>query len=113
MDRSTRLAQIHNRSTRYEVVADNGTTRVLIGYTIHRSRHGLLTVMRRDGAALVSALQIGETDQITAGKNAAAGFTCTTASGTWSMRFSGRTERDCIMDSELPSYRSLILSEVA
>jgi hypothetical protein len=98
-DKTERLLERHNRATRYEVVAcGEGIEKFLVGYTIHKSRHGLLTTMR-NRSDLIERLQIGETEQVRFETQpvAAAIF----GVGRARVEFSGRTEREAIIAGEL------------
>ena len=98
---SARLAAIANRYTRYEVIAqrDNGE-RVRIGYTMHRSRHGLLQVLRAHADQVIALTNCGENTMMTAGSRASDGFRI----NDWSLRFTGRTERQAILEGEHQSF---------
>ena len=94
-----RLQQTYRRSSRYELVAkhsdDKGQT-LLVGYTIHRSRTGLLTTLRRHPEATIALMCPKGDEMVTFLKPASAGATI----GEWKVYFSGRTERECILDGE-------------
>jgi len=95
MTRTERLARLQNRGTYYELAAVRGEQRRLIAYTQRRSRRGMLAACR-NRAVLVIALTGAEELQF--GKRAEDGATL----GAWQVRFTGRTERDAIMEGELP-----------
>lgn len=101
MNTQEKLAALHNRATRYEVVAIKqepiGETRVLIGYTARHSRHGLLAACRQRGEVMIKALGLNDTSMLFPAKRAADGFDI----DKWSIRFSGRTQRDAILEGEL------------
>lgn len=87
-------------TTRYEIAAAHRDGRhFLIGYTPRRSLPGLLAAMRNAGAAIIDALAIGEADMIDL-------FTRpsihATVSNGWTVRFSGRTQREAETLGELP-----------
>jgi hypothetical protein len=98
MSKTEQLARIQNRHTAYEVAAVKDGQRILILYTIHKSRHGLLSACRKYGEDVVKVLGIRETDMLIPAKRAADGFTL----GAWSVRFTGRTQREAIIEGELP-----------
>jgi hypothetical protein len=90
-----KLTRLQNRATLYELAAIHPDgRRILIAYCGRRSRHGLLDACRGHAAALV-ALTGDKT--IGFAPRAAGGATM----GDWSIRFTGRTERDAIMEGEL------------
>lgn len=96
----SRLAALQNRATRYELVATDGTRTVLAGYT-RKGRRGLLSMLAahaNDWEALT-----GDTG-LTWAKKAADGATM----GAWKIKFSGRTQRDALLATELPFFRSLL-----
>ena len=93
-----RLARLRNRATCYEIAAIQGERRILIAYAAMHSRHGLLKACQNRGQMIIAALGIGESDLLMPAKRAAEGFTV----GAWSIRFTGRTERDAIQEGELP-----------
>jgi hypothetical protein len=95
-----RLALLHNRLTCYEIVAVRGDTRLLVCYSQSRSRNGLLAACRKRGQALIDHLWITPSDMLVAAPRAADGFTI----GPWSIRYSGRTERDAIQEGELSHF---------
>ena len=94
-----RLEQIARYATRYEVTAqrDNGE-RVLIGYTSRRSRHGLLRLLRIHAEQVITLTGCTEDTMMTAGKRASDGFRI----NDWALRFTGRTQRQAIIEGELP-----------
>jgi hypothetical protein len=82
----------YSRVTRYEVAAFHPDGReYLVGYINGLSRHSLLTVMRNHADAVIANLGIGDSDVMTFGTKPRAFATC---SG-WTIRFTGRTEREC------------------
>ena len=106
----SKLNSLHNRASRYEVLAtfaateSHGETRVLIGYTCHRSRHGLLKCCQAQGQAIIDAFGICDNDRFIPAKRAAGGFTI----GKWSFNFSGRTQREAIMEGEIVSISEVL-----
>jgi hypothetical protein len=83
--------------TRYEVVARRNGRAVLIGYTPHRSRPGLLAAMRKHGPELVEFLRPGEHDSILL-----AGYPPDFVIGE-----SGRTQARAKQEGELPLFLDL------
>lgn len=94
MTKLEQLARLQNRPTRYEIAATKGERRILVGYTARKSRHGILAMLRQRGAEMIERLEIGESDLLTTDKGALL------VSG-WRIAFTGRTQRDCIMEGEL------------
>ncbi len=88
---------LHRQLTRYELIAERGETRILISYSMRTGRHALLTSAQKHGPALISMMGLDDKAQITFLKPARLGAKI----GEWSIRFSGRTQRECI-GSELP-----------
>ena len=101
-----RLTLLQRHATKYEAVVESDGRQSLLGYSIHRSRSGLFTLMRRRGQRLIDALGIGESDIITWPKPATMGASCETADGRQyaRIRFSGRTEREAIISGELAQF---------
>ena|ERR1044072_9784657 len=97
-EQETRLIGIKNYHTRYEIVAERDSDRLLIGYTPRKSRHGLLAAMQHVGQAIIERLNVGENDEITWQTKP---YIHAITSG-WRIGFSGRTERDAILSGELP-----------
>jgi hypothetical protein len=93
----SRLESLRNHSSRYEVVASRDGEIILIGYTIHKSRSGLLATLRREPAATTAVMCPKGDEMVTWLKPAIHGCTI----GGWLVRFSSRTERDAIMEGEL------------
>lgn len=84
------LTALHNRATRYEIVADNGDRRIHIGFTARRSKHGILKFLQVRGQYWLDLLQIGPDDKTF---SRGSGFTM----GPWLIHFSGRTQRESIL----------------
>jgi len=98
---AAKLARIQNYRTRYEVIAEMpGRAPMLVCYLSSLSRHGLLEAMRGRSERIIKALGIGPDDTITF-----AGSTQTRPQaqiGAWTIRLSGRTQRDAIIAGEHP-----------
>lgn len=99
-----KLERLHNYPTRYELIAEKGDARILIGYTMHQSRHGLLSLCRQNGEKLVSFMGLDDKAEIVFLKPAKLGATM----GGWSVKFSGRTQRDAISNGELAFIGNLV-----
>ncbi len=97
----TRLARLQNFATRYELVAANGSTQVLAGYTAQKSRNSIFKMIRQQGEAWQA---FAKSDSFAFGKKASDGATL----GAWTIRFSGRTQRDAYIGGELPWFADLV-----
>ncbi len=95
-----RLERLTNCSTRYELIAEKNGTKVLIGYTPRRNRSGIMSMLSKHSEAFVKFFQ---DDGILWGKRASDGGTA----GGWSINFSGRTQRECYLEGELPFFIKL------
>ena len=93
-----RLARLHDRQTLYEVAAIKGDRKVLIAYAGRTSRRHMWDILFERAERISKALDI-PADQMfaTPGKRSADGFTL----AGWTIRATGRTERDAIMAGEL------------
>jgi hypothetical protein len=102
MTKQERLAAIHNRTTRYEIVAILATgERFLLGYRIHQSAGELMNMAIDDDATrqrLVSLAGIVEGDSATYSRKDGWTF----GNGKLRIGRTGRTERDAILEGELP-----------
>jgi hypothetical protein len=89
-----KLARLKNYRTRYEVVFTNGTEKFLLLYTAMHSDRGLLAACRQRYDALL---------HITGGVAPYAAKSAGQFTGAeWRALFSGRTQREAIIDGELP-----------
>lgn len=97
----TRLAAIHGRSTKYELVLvhDDGRT-LLLGYG-RKTKPGVLAMVHRQAVELS---QFCGADYITL-----AGLPRGTFGkiGPWSLRASGRTEREAIIQGEREHWKAV------
>jgi hypothetical protein len=100
-DIHNKLARLHNRRTAYELVAVNGDQRVLVCYSAERSRNALYRICCKRAAAL---LALTGAESITWAKRSADGGMM----GAWSIRFSGRTQRECYIEGELAYVGDLV-----
>ncbi len=96
-----KLIRLQNYRTHYEavVVHHNGEKR-LLAYSGRKPRHGLLAAAQQRGAAVIAFLGLSETDQMSWLKDEL--VLCVTGNV---IRWSGRTQRDAIMEGELPYIR--------
>jgi hypothetical protein len=92
-----KLKRLHRGPTRYELIAECGENRVLIAYSMRTGRHSLLTACQKHGQALIAMIGMDDNARIEFLKPASRGAKI----GDWSIRFSGRTQREAIQ-SELP-----------
>lgn len=97
---ANKLARLKNRATRYELAATNGTHTVLAGYA-RKGRSGLLSMIRKNADAWTTFAQA---DSIQFAKRAADGATL----GKWTIRFTGRTQREAIIAAELTWFKELM-----
>ena len=92
-----KLARITRYATKYEVIAEHPEYRsILLGYTGRKSFQGLLVAARQHGEQLVDLL--GLTTDHRADRQ---GSTLLLGNG-WSIRFSGRTQREAYTEGERP-----------
>jgi len=82
-------------ATRYELAAINGEKRILVAYCSRNNRSGLRAACSKCAQALVA---LTGTDMIYPNGKSADG--CKMAD--WIIRFTGRTQREAIMQGELP-----------
>lgn len=108
MTTQEKLQRIQNRTTQYELIAIKGETRILIGYCA-KTRPGLLGMCRKNGQAVVDLCCPTGAENLMFGKKAAAGATI----GEWVVRFTGRTQRDAILEGELPFVVDAVVAQVA
>lgn len=99
-----KLARLHNRPTAYELVATSGDRSVLVAYSQSQGRSALLKCLRHREQAVVSLFNEGADPNVTFGKKASDGATV----GAWTIRFSGRTQRDAIINGELPYVEDVV-----
>jgi hypothetical protein len=94
---SAKLARIQNYRTRYEVTAKHPDGReILIGYTSRKGRQGLCELVSARTERATAIVYLCKADTYHTAKRAADGMTC----GQWTIRFTGRTQRDAYMEGE-------------
>lgn len=98
MTTTEKLNRLHNGPTRYELVAEKGDERILIAYSMRTGRRALLTAAQKHGHALLAMMKLDDNTKFEFLKPAAKGAKV----GDWTIRFSGRTQRDAISNGELP-----------
>jgi len=96
-----KMERLHLGPTRYELIAERGETRVLIGYSMRQGRHAILTMCQKHGQKLIDFMGIEDAHLLVFLKPAKLGAHIGPAANPWSIRFSGRTQREAI-HSELP-----------
>jgi hypothetical protein len=90
-----RLQRLQNRHTLYELVASHPDgRRFLVAYCGRRGRRGIFTALAGRAAAMTA---LTGDDGIKFAARAADGGTM----GAWTIRFSGRTQRECYIAGEL------------
>lgn len=96
---TAKLDRIKNYATRYEVVAVHLTgayRSFLIGYTARKSLPGLLATIRMNGEKLCNLLGVTDDHRM----NKLPGSALDLGNG-WTVKFSGRTQRDAYLEGEL------------
>ena len=98
-----RLARIRNRQTLYELtIAHPDGRRYLVAYAQSKGRTDLWRSVTSE-KRVDRIVKLTGTEEITFAKRAADGATM----GDWAIRFTGRTQRDCIVEGELTYIGSL------
>jgi hypothetical protein len=90
-----RLDRLKNRRTLYELAAVLADRKVLVAYCGRRGRSGLWHACVKRGPELAA---LCGTDRLTFATRAGDGATM----GDWTIRFTGRTQRECYIEGELP-----------
>ena len=95
-EQTRKLERLQNCATRYEavVIRQDGEKR-LVAYSGRKSRAGLLSAVQQRGQAVIAFLGLSDSDQMT-WRNGE--FALGTGHA---IRWSGRTQRDAIMQGEL------------
>ena len=106
MNKQDRLAHLRNRATRYEITAKGPDGEFLVGYTARKTRRGMLEVMRMYHGNLI---HLCDTNEMTVPSHFKAkdGIVM----GDWTIKFSGRTQRDAISNGELDRLVGLVGNE--
>ena len=96
-----KLARLYNRRTMYELAAiHTDGRRVLIAYSDGKGRRDVWNCCHNRATAVVA---LTGSEIFDFGKRAADGAVI----GEWSIRFTGRTEREAIMEGELAYVRDV------
>jgi hypothetical protein len=90
-----RLERIKNYATRYEMAATKGDRSVLVCYASNRSRQAMHKYIQNRAEQLI---KLTGATTMEFGSRVADGCMM----GEWSIRFTGRTQRECILSTELP-----------
>lgn len=93
LTKSEKLAMLVNRRTRYELVAQDGERIYCIAYCARKSRTGAIDAIRKNSVGFLSTLGLPR-DVIFKfmGRDIRA--------GSWLIHFTGRTQRDAIMQGK-------------
>lgn len=97
-ERLEQLERLTHYATRYETVLTNGHDTYLLGYTSRHSRMGLLHILRARGSAVIARTTMPQTAVISFTEWKTRGFDL--GFGSWRVRFTGRTQRECISSGE-------------
>lgn len=97
MTKEDKLEALRYRQTKYELAVDG---KILAGYT-RQSKMGILNMLRKNGESW--AKRLNANDMITFNKN---GREATI--GQYNVKFTGRTQRDAIIEGELPWFEDVI-----
>jgi TnpA family transposase len=90
-----KLARLKNYATRYELAMTRGSESYLVTYATSRSRGTIFKAVARFGPKVVALT--GDEELHFARKSADGATT-----GEWTIRYTGRTQRDAILGGELP-----------
>lgn len=99
---TAKLARLHNRGTAYELamsrtLPDGTKDARLVAYTPRRNRNGLFDACC-DKRRVDYLMKLTGSDNLRFGKRVVDGATM----GEWTVNFSGRTQREAIIEGELP-----------
>ncbi len=86
-----KVAALVNYPTRYEIVLSNGSSSYLVAYTSRKSRHGLMHCVREHGPAILRITNLSESAVFRFN-----GPIAELGENNWTVRFSGRTQRDAL-----------------
>lgn len=103
-----KLAGLKHYVTRYELVAENGASRVLIGYSSRKSRHGIVSMLRQR-LTDKTFYRLFTTNEMHVRRVASHGVDI----GDYLVRFTGRTEREAMIGGELPFIGDLPATQMA
>ncbi len=95
------LQRLHRQPTRYELIAERGDQRILIAYSMRTGRHSMMESVRKHGQALIDFMGITDKHLLVFLKPAKLGAHIGPAENPWTIRFTGRTQREAVQ-SELP-----------
>jgi hypothetical protein len=92
-----RLARLSNRVTLYETVATYGTQTVLVVYCGKNKTRFFRAIAENDQERAKKLVELTGAERITVGKGTVLGTI-----GEWTIKFTGRTQRDAIVEGEHP-----------
>ena len=95
---ANRLTRIARYRTKYELTMSDGTRSFLVAYSEGRARRDIMKCIQADHRLPQILSLIGSETEITFAKRAVDGAVI----GPWKIRWSGRTQRECILSGELP-----------
>jgi hypothetical protein len=99
MTKLEKLNRLTNRGTAYELIAVSpNMTKVLAGYTPRRSKEGIVRMLQKNGAAWTKKVREITIEFIKMGKGPTAKL------GDLTIFFTGRTQREAILEGELPWF---------
>lgn len=107
MTKEQKLKWLQRGPTRYELIGTNGQQTLLICYAMRPSRRTVLEALRKYGKTVLRIVNAGPEALLTFGKPAKLGASI----GTWKFYFSGRTQRDAVVEGEHPFVGDLMIEE--
>ena len=108
MTKQEQLARLHNRLTSYEIVAVHADgRRVLIGYSVGKSKNGIYRMMTKNGP--LNGARLGLADDARMSGLPASKVQV----GPWVVAYTGRTQRDAIIEGELPWIEMPVMAAAA
>ena len=96
-----KIAALQGRPTYYEVALIKGDTRILLQYVHRVTRQSVLKAAQKFGPKLVDLMGVTDETPFSWKPNAVAHL------GDWTIRSTGRTEREAITNGELPFIGNL------
>jgi hypothetical protein len=104
MTTTEKLERLKNRSSAFELMAVNDEMlKVLVGYTPQRSKIGMLKMIQKNGENWAPRLTGIEINFI---KNGNKGPTA--RMGQFTVFFTGRTQREALLEGELPWFEDIL-----
>jgi hypothetical protein len=92
-----------NEATRYEIIATNGERTILVGYTSRKNQRGILDMLtaKLDDVEFARLYMLATATKTQPSSWEAFGRKPEVASGDWTVKFSGRTQREVCTLGEL------------